>query len=233
VTEDIMKRMKQRDKSKLKFVCDADLQRIMDLHANQLFAFEHWHNEQADLVLEKCYLVLGILVFIGAFTHLPSLRDIFFQKGERKLSPTALTNDKLWLKDDSQLSFLDTAQLRYAFLDLQWIIKPYTFYEEKPSRRLDVPSNARLPFTHAFREVGTGAFGRVSAVVVGGRHYINSSGQRYENVSAEFETTSAMPYACCSPWIAPSSSSKHPKTSYASSSNSRSSRKAWLSTSVS
>jgi hypothetical protein len=185
VTEDIMNKMNRREKTKLKFVCDADLQRIIYLHANHLFAFEHWHKDQANLVLEKCYLVLGVLVYIGAFTHLQSLRDIFFQKGEMNLSPTALTNDKLWVKDEAQLSFLDTPHLRNAFLDQQWIIKPYTFQEEKPSRRLDVPSNARLPFTRGSREVGTGAFGRVSAVIVGGRHYINSNGQRYENVSAE------------------------------------------------
>lgn len=174
--------MKRKENNNLKFVGDADLRGIMWQHAERLFEFEDWKKAQKRIVLHECYQVLAILVYIDAFTHLRSLRDIFFRYGETTLLPTAITNQKLWVADESWLSFLDSPGQRNAFLEQQYLIKPYTFIEEKPSKRLEVPWNARLPFTDEHQEVGTGAFGKVSRVVVAGRHYM-ANNQRFEDVS--------------------------------------------------
>lgn len=182
ITTAIEKHMRRSNDPHKTFICEEDIKTIW---ANQdrigiLFSFEEWTATQIELVKENCGKVMSVLIYIGAFACIKSIRDVIFGAN----FPGAgleLSDKDLPIQSQHKLDFLPAVQFR-LFLEKQYCFIPVKIMEEPYQKTIVLPAEFRLPVLAESDEIGMGGYGTVTQVTIPAGYLVQKTGAIWPEV---------------------------------------------------
>jgi hypothetical protein len=187
VTKDLLNEFEkithQPDDLSKSFICYYDLQKVW---ANKGRISTLLRPDDVTDILDKIqqsmYIILSILVFIGADKCLEQFRARLFQ---RNCKDPLLTDAALPLEENNVHFLKEQPALKRRFLEQQHMFNPITIHcryelqEFNPFQRLPL-----VPVTEGL--LGQGAFGDVERIGIAARYFKETRGAVYEEVSKQF-----------------------------------------------
>jgi hypothetical protein len=129
------------------------------------------------------YIILSILVFIGADKCLEQFRARLFQPNRKD---PRLTDADLPLEENNVDFLTEQPALKRLFLEQQHRFNPITIHCRYELQEFN--SFQRLPLVPVTEDhvLGQGAFGDVERIGIAARYFKETSGADYEKVSKQF-----------------------------------------------